>query len=71
MARWIKIAEIGDIAPGLGKVFEVDGRSVAVFNVNGTLYAIATRLTIVVRIKGHRWQRAALMGALSLVVRTG
>jgi len=40
MARWIKIAEIGGIAPGVGKAFEVDGRSVAVFNVNGTLYAI-------------------------------
>jgi 3-phenylpropionate/trans-cinnamate dioxygenase ferredoxin subunit len=40
MARWIKIAEIGDIAPGAGKAFEVDGRSVAVFNVNGTHYAI-------------------------------
>ena len=40
MARWIKIAEIGDIAPGMGKAFEIDGRSVAVFNVNGTPYAI-------------------------------
>jgi 3-phenylpropionate/trans-cinnamate dioxygenase ferredoxin component len=40
MARWIKIAESGDIAPGKGKAFEVAGHSIAVFNVNGTLYAI-------------------------------
>jgi 3-phenylpropionate/trans-cinnamate dioxygenase ferredoxin subunit len=40
MAKWTKIAEIGDIAPGGGKAYEVDGRTVAVFNVNGTLYAI-------------------------------
>jgi 3-phenylpropionate/trans-cinnamate dioxygenase ferredoxin component len=40
MARWIKIAEIGDIAPGAGKAFEVEGCSIAVFNVDGTLYAI-------------------------------
>lgn len=40
MPRWIKIAEIGDVAPGGGKAFDVEGFSVAVFNVNGTLYAI-------------------------------
>jgi|SRR5260370_41521850 3-phenylpropionate/trans-cinnamate dioxygenase ferredoxin subunit len=40
MARWIKIAEIGDIAPGAGKAFEVEGCSIAVFNVDGKLYAI-------------------------------
>ena len=40
MVKWIKIAEIGDIAPGAGKAFEVGGRTIAVFNVNGTLYAI-------------------------------
>jgi 3-phenylpropionate/trans-cinnamate dioxygenase ferredoxin subunit len=40
MARWIKIAEIGDIAPGAGKAFEVEGFSIAVFSVNGALYAI-------------------------------
>jgi 3-phenylpropionate/trans-cinnamate dioxygenase ferredoxin subunit len=40
MANWVKIAEIGSISLGGGKAFEVDGLSVAVFNVNGTLYAI-------------------------------
>ena len=40
MARWVKIAEIGDVAPGAGRAFEVEGYSIAVFNVDGKLYAI-------------------------------
>jgi 3-phenylpropionate/trans-cinnamate dioxygenase ferredoxin subunit len=40
MARWIKIAEVGAIAPGAGNAFEVEGFSIAVFNVNGAPYAI-------------------------------
>ena len=40
MPSWIKIAETGDIAPGAGRAFEVEGFSIAVFNVEGTLYAI-------------------------------
>jgi nitrite reductase/ring-hydroxylating ferredoxin subunit len=38
--RWIKIAEIGDVPPGAGRAFEVEGSSIAVFNVDGRLYAI-------------------------------
>src|SRR5579863_706433 len=40
MTQWIKIAEIGDVPPGAGRAFEVEGSSVAVFNVDGRLYAI-------------------------------
>jgi 3-phenylpropionate/trans-cinnamate dioxygenase ferredoxin subunit len=40
MAKWIKIAEIGDIAGGAGRAFNVEGYSIAVFNVEGKLYAI-------------------------------
>jgi 3-phenylpropionate/trans-cinnamate dioxygenase ferredoxin component len=40
MAKWVKIAEIGGVAPGAGKAFKVEGCSIAVFNVDGTLYAI-------------------------------
>jgi 3-phenylpropionate/trans-cinnamate dioxygenase ferredoxin component len=40
MAKWIKIAEIGDIATGAGRAFNVEGYSIAVFNVEGKLYAI-------------------------------
>jgi 3-phenylpropionate/trans-cinnamate dioxygenase ferredoxin subunit len=37
MPSWIKIAETGEIAPGAGRAFEVEGYS---FNVDGKLYAI-------------------------------
>jgi 3-phenylpropionate/trans-cinnamate dioxygenase ferredoxin subunit len=40
MTKWVKIAEIDDVAPGQGRAFEVEGRWIAVFNVDGTLYAI-------------------------------
>jgi len=40
MPRWVKIAEIGAVAPGTGRAFDVEGYSIAVFNLDGTLYAI-------------------------------
>ena len=40
MPSWVKIAEVDDVAPGAGRAFEVDGFSIAVFNVDGKLYAI-------------------------------
>lgn len=40
MTKWVKIAEIGDVAVGAGRAFEVEDCSIAVFNVDGTLYAI-------------------------------
>jgi 3-phenylpropionate/trans-cinnamate dioxygenase ferredoxin subunit len=40
MPNWVKIAEVGAVAPGNGRVFDVEGYSVAVFNLGGTLYAI-------------------------------
>jgi len=40
MAMWVKIAEIGEIAPGAAKAFDVEGHVIAVFNVDGKLYAI-------------------------------
>ena len=40
MTEWVKIAEIGDVPPGAGRAFEVEGSSIAVFNVDGRLYAI-------------------------------
>jgi len=39
-AQWIKIAEIADVPLGAGRAFGVEGRTVAVFNIDGTLYAI-------------------------------
>jgi 3-phenylpropionate/trans-cinnamate dioxygenase ferredoxin component len=40
MPSWVKIAEVGAVAPGNGRAFDVEGYSVAVFNLGGTLYAI-------------------------------
>jgi len=41
MAGFTKVASRADIAPGTGKVVEVEGKAVAVFNCDGTFYAIA------------------------------
>ena len=35
-----KIAKTSDLAPGSGKVVEAEGETLALFNVEGTLYAI-------------------------------
>jgi 3-phenylpropionate/trans-cinnamate dioxygenase ferredoxin subunit len=40
MTQWIKIAEIDDVPRAAGRAFEVEGISIAVFNVDGRLYAI-------------------------------
>ncbi len=40
MARLIKVAELADLTPGQGKLVQVDGEDVALFNVNGTYCAI-------------------------------
>ena len=40
MTDWVKIAEIADVPPGAGRAFQVEGTSIAVFNVDGKLYAI-------------------------------
>ncbi len=40
MATLIKIAEVKDVPPGQAAAFEVEGHSIALFNVEGTFYAI-------------------------------
>jgi 3-phenylpropionate/trans-cinnamate dioxygenase ferredoxin subunit len=40
MADWIRIAAVGEIAPGGCKVADVDGTTVAVFNVGGEFFAL-------------------------------
>ena len=40
MATRVRVAGAGDVPPGEGRVVEVEGRSVAVFNVDGHYYAI-------------------------------
>ncbi|HXG67785.1 MAG TPA: non-heme iron oxygenase ferredoxin subunit [Blastocatellia bacterium] len=40
MAEFVKVANKSDIPPGEGVVVEVNGRPIAVFNVNGEFYAL-------------------------------
>ncbi len=40
MARFVKVAEVGEIAPGGKKIVEVDGALVVVINLDGEYYAI-------------------------------
>jgi 3-phenylpropionate/trans-cinnamate dioxygenase ferredoxin subunit len=40
MARFVTLAQTDEIGPGDRDIFEVEGFYIAVFNVNGTYYAI-------------------------------
>jgi 3-phenylpropionate/trans-cinnamate dioxygenase ferredoxin subunit len=40
MSDWVTVAKVGELAPGSHRVVDVDGASVAVFNVGGEYYAI-------------------------------
>ncbi|MFN0167046.1 MAG: Rieske (2Fe-2S) protein [Bryobacteraceae bacterium] len=40
MEGFVKIAKSDEIQPGHGKMVEVDGKKIALFNVNGAFYAI-------------------------------
>jgi len=40
MSDWVTVAKVGELAPGSHRVVDVDGASVAVFNVGGKFYAI-------------------------------
>jgi nitrite reductase/ring-hydroxylating ferredoxin subunit len=40
MAEFVKVAKSDEIAPGQGKMVEVHGKKVALFNVGGAFYAI-------------------------------
>ncbi len=40
MAEFVRVTGAADVAPGSGVVAEVKGQSIAVFNVDGTYFAI-------------------------------
>ena len=40
MGEFVKVAGTGDIAPGAGKAVDSGGRRIALFNIEGTFYAI-------------------------------
>jgi nitrite reductase (NADH) small subunit len=40
MASWVPVADATDMPPGAGRVVEAAGRRLALFNVDGTFYAL-------------------------------
>lgn len=40
MAKFTKVCQTGDVKPGSGKSIEIDGKVIALFNVDGKFYAI-------------------------------
>lgn len=40
MGQYVKVATVNEIAEGQTKVVEVSGQRIALFNINGTFYAI-------------------------------
>ncbi|MFQ5960212.1 MAG: Rieske (2Fe-2S) protein [Candidatus Methylomirabilales bacterium] len=45
MGEFVKVAEAKDIAAGTGILVELDGDRIALFNMNGTFYAIGDTCT--------------------------
>lgn len=45
MANFVKIAEVKDVPPGQAAAFTVEGQRIALFNVEGTYYAIGDTCT--------------------------
>ena len=41
----VKVAQVGEIAPGSGKVASAGGKAIAVFNIGGVFYAIDNTCT--------------------------
>ena len=40
MSDFIKVASLSELENGAGKAVEVGGKTIAIFNVNGTVYAL-------------------------------
>ena len=45
MSKTVKVAQTSDLLPGIGKVVQADGRNIALFNVEGTFFAIDNTCT--------------------------
>jgi 3-phenylpropionate/trans-cinnamate dioxygenase ferredoxin component len=39
MAQFVKVSSLSELPSGSGKTVEISGKSIALFNVNGTVYA--------------------------------
>ncbi len=45
MPKTVKVAQTSELSPGKGKVIEAEGKSIALFNVAGTFYALDNTCT--------------------------
>ena len=45
MPKTVKVAQTSELLPGTGKVVEADGRSIALFNVEGAFHALDNTFT--------------------------
>jgi nitrite reductase/ring-hydroxylating ferredoxin subunit len=45
MSKTVKVAQTSDLSPGTGKVVQSDGHTIALFNVEGTFFAIDNTCT--------------------------
>ena len=45
MPKLVKVAQTSELSPGTGKVVQADGRSIALFNVEGAFHAIENTCT--------------------------
>ena len=57
--RRVRVAAVGDVAAGEARVVEAAGKTLALFNVGGTYYAIDNACAH----RGGRWVRASSTGA--------
>jgi nitrite reductase (NADH) small subunit len=56
MPGYVKVATTNEVTPGQAKMVEVEGKKIALFNVDGSFYAIDDTCTIVV----GRFQKGSL-----------
>ena len=40
MAEFVKVGSVSELTPGSGKVVEIEGKTIALFNVEGKIYAM-------------------------------
>lgn len=45
MGKFVKVAQVSEVAPGGAKLVEAEGKSIALFNVGGAFYALDNTCT--------------------------
>ena len=63
MAKLLKIAKTEDVVPGQAAAFTIEGQKIALFNVEGTYYAIGDTCTH----RGDRCRKATFKASRSPV----